>query len=542
VRTAINTRLWDGETGAYRLSTEIPGAYPQDANATAVLAGVASPARAQRALGYLHRNSWGDLGALTVSPGTPNASLPSFYAPLPSWFEVDARLAAPRATDLQQQSGITLMKRFWGWMLDQDPGSTFWEHVQPSGNPNLQQFSSLAHGWASGPTVSLTTQVLGVSPTTPGFARFAVAPRTGGLRWAEGTVPTPHGTARVSWQQDRSAFTMTLGAPGGTRPTVTVPTAGRGVRVTVDGRVVWDRTARSARASYSEGHVVVRDLASGRHVVRVVKRAPVTAQAGVVLSPADRVAETGDLLAFDATVTGKAPGRLGGRVAVTVPRGWTVSRRTIDVDLPSNGRPVSRDYRFFVQVPDDAVSGTSRVDVRFTYGHRVATDASDVRLSRTETVSDFEDGPDGWQAGQNVESLATVGGFPNGPGRPYAGSAALEATGAAVPGAAERRVFLQPAAPLDLAQARSFLVHLDSYGGAPGASGYQAVVRLTGTGGDVLEKTFAVSADAWNTLELDVSSWAGRDAVSRVEVGFSAPGGTVDWSARFQVDQVEWVG
>ena len=54
------------------------------------------------------------------------------------------------------------------------PGSTFWEHVLPGGDPNLAQFSSLAHGWAAGPTVSMTTKVLGVSPTEPGFSRFEV--------------------------------------------------------------------------------------------------------------------------------------------------------------------------------------------------------------------------------------------------------------------------------------------------------------------------------------------------------------------------------
>ena len=86
---------------------------------------------------YLQRNNWTDIGALTVSQSTPNASLPPFHAPLPSWFEVDARLAAPGASVLEQQSAFELMHRFWGWMLRQDPGSTFWEHVLPGGDPNL---------------------------------------------------------------------------------------------------------------------------------------------------------------------------------------------------------------------------------------------------------------------------------------------------------------------------------------------------------------------------------------------------------------------
>jgi alpha-L-rhamnosidase-like protein len=45
VEQAINAQLWDETVGAYRLSREIPDAYPQDANATAVLAGVADAPR-----------------------------------------------------------------------------------------------------------------------------------------------------------------------------------------------------------------------------------------------------------------------------------------------------------------------------------------------------------------------------------------------------------------------------------------------------------------------------------------------------------------
>jgi hypothetical protein len=538
VRGAVNAHLWDAEAGAYRLSTEIPGAYPQDGNAMAVLAGIASKNQARRAMTYLQRNSWGDIGALTVSPSTPNASLPSFYAPLPSSFEAEARLTAPGADPLEQQSSFTLMKRFWGWMLRQDPGSTFWEHVQPDQSPNLKQFSSLAHGWAAGPTITLTDDVLGVSPVAAGYSTFAVKPHPGSLRWAEGTVPTPHGRITTSWDHTAQGFALTLKAPSGTRPTVSLPATGKKARVTVDGRT---RTL-----PVSAGYVTVRGLSSGRHVVRTtLTRRPAT-RASVSLSPASDVAEPGDLQAYDATVSGQAPGRLTGTLRVTTPHGWKVGTRTLSVRLASNGRPVTKTYRFFVRVPDDALSGTFRVGARLGYptgsGPKVAKDVSSVRLSRTQKVSDFESGTDDWEAGANVESVAQVSGFANGPGRPYAGSGALEATGAGVPGQDERTVFLQPATAIDLSEATSFLVRLDSYGGAPGASGYQGTVRLTGDGGDVLEKSFAVNPDGWNTLELDVSSWAARGAVSRVEVSFSAPGGTTPWSSRFQVDGVEWVG
>ena len=540
VRAAVNDQLWDEQVGAYRLSTEIPTAFPQDGNAAAVLAGIASPTQAKRAMRYLQRNNWTDIGALTVSQSTPNASLPPFHAPLPSWFEVDARLAAPGASVLEQQSAFELMHRFWGWMLRQDPGSTFWEHVLPGGDPNLAQFSSLAHGWAAGPTVSMTTKVLGVSPTEPGFRRFEVRPHPGSLSWAEGTVPTPHGDVRAAWQRTGRDFRLDASVPSGTVADLAVPAESQRVRVTLDGRVVWD--GKSGPARPQDGYATVAGVGPGNHVVRVLPLDEPATEVSALLSPSSTVAEPGDLQAFDVTVTGRAPNRIKGTIEVVTPEGWLASEQVIPVDLASNGRPVSESYRFFVRVPEDAGSGTFVIEARLSAAGQSDVDRSTVRLSRTETISDFESGTQGWQAGTNVASVAAVGSFANGPGRPFAGNGALEATATAAPANAERVVYVEPEQPLDLAEAQSVLVRVDGYGGAPGASGYQGVVRLTGAGGDVLEKAFAISPDAWNTLELDTAAWAGRSSVTRIEVSFAAIGSATEWLPRFQVDGVEWVG
>ncbi|MBN2043915.1 MAG: hypothetical protein JW757_02745, partial [Anaerolineales bacterium] len=57
--------------------------------------------------------------------------------------------------------------------------------------------TSLCHGWSAGPAVWLHQAVLGVKPGNPGFTRFHFQPNLGGLNWAEGDVPTPHGTIHV---------------------------------------------------------------------------------------------------------------------------------------------------------------------------------------------------------------------------------------------------------------------------------------------------------------------------------------------------------
>src|ERR1043166_7687177 len=69
----------------------------------------------------------------------------------------------------------------------------------------------------SGAAPALTEYVLGVIPTAPGFAEFTVRPHVGDLKWAYGTVPTPHGPIRVSWQVDDGRLQLDVRAPAGTR-------------------------------------------------------------------------------------------------------------------------------------------------------------------------------------------------------------------------------------------------------------------------------------------------------------------------------------
>lgn len=53
------------------------------------------------------------------------------------------------------------------------------------------------HGWSCTPTKDLIFYTLGVTPAEPGYTTARIAPRLGGLQWAEGKVPTPHGLISV---------------------------------------------------------------------------------------------------------------------------------------------------------------------------------------------------------------------------------------------------------------------------------------------------------------------------------------------------------
>ena len=62
---------------------------------------------------------------------------------------------------------------------------------------------------------ALTTEVLGVKPVSPGFAKFTVVPHPGDLQFAQGDVPTPHGTIHVSWRLVGGTPVVTVSAPRG---------------------------------------------------------------------------------------------------------------------------------------------------------------------------------------------------------------------------------------------------------------------------------------------------------------------------------------
>jgi hypothetical protein len=144
--------------------------------------------------------------------------------PFISYFEVVARFAARL-----DASALALIRLEWGWMLEHGPRATMWETIGPLGTPVNDP--SWAHGWSSGAAPALTEYMLGVAPTSPGFATFSVRPHTTDLRWARGKVPTPRGTIQVAWRRTSRKLTLELTAPA--RATVVLPAVGR---TTLDGR------------------------------------------------------------------------------------------------------------------------------------------------------------------------------------------------------------------------------------------------------------------------------------------------------------------
>lgn len=62
----------------------------------------------------------------------------------------------------------------------------------------------------------LSNYILGIEPIEPGFTKFKVRPHpAGGVTFARGDVPTPHGFIRVAWHLENDAPFVSVVAPHG---------------------------------------------------------------------------------------------------------------------------------------------------------------------------------------------------------------------------------------------------------------------------------------------------------------------------------------
>ena len=167
----------------------------KQANALAVLAGMADPIETNRA----------------VLAQDPFRGLSTFYG----YYVLEARALAG-----DHAGCLDLIRTYWGGMLDRG-ATTFWEGFELDwldGSGRIDEFTpeglrdlhadhgdycypglrhSLCHGWAAGPTAWLAEHVLGLAPAAPGFTRLTVRPHLAGLAWARGTLPTPAGVVTI---------------------------------------------------------------------------------------------------------------------------------------------------------------------------------------------------------------------------------------------------------------------------------------------------------------------------------------------------------
>ncbi len=229
--------------------------HAQDGNGIAVLAGVASPNRAKAALNYLSSSTGLEYGNAFFDgrlPDVDNATQ-RVYA-FTSLFELQGRFLTPGLSE----SAIEEISRLYGWMATHDPMITNWEGIGPGGLLYEQGYTSMAHGWSTGIVSLMSNYVLGVMPTSPGFATWTLKPIPAGLKWAKGRVGTPRGDIVVYWRSEKNEFRLQVTIPDGTSVEVGIP-AQEGGKILVDGEQV--------EAAYEAGYAELDTLKPGTHIV-----------------------------------------------------------------------------------------------------------------------------------------------------------------------------------------------------------------------------------------------------------------------------------
>lgn len=230
LRRAINKYLYSPRRGLYadcRVDGRIVEKFSRQANALAALFDI--PDHYQKST--IHRQ--------LINGGLPEVRTPYFMS-----YVLEALYAGERHDD-----ALDIIRRKWGDMI-RDGATTFWEMFTPE--------ASLCHGWSACPTRDLLAEYVGIKPAL-GAQRYTVAPHTGGLKWAKGSVATPHGPLSVEWKAVRNSLNIDLEVPDSVRVDVYAPSISERVVISVDGK-----TWRSRFVT----------LGAGSHRVRVTADRP----------------------------------------------------------------------------------------------------------------------------------------------------------------------------------------------------------------------------------------------------------------------------
>ncbi|WP_353808970.1 family 78 glycoside hydrolase catalytic domain [Agromyces sp. SYSU T00194] len=116
------------------------------------------------------------------------------------------------------------------WLYPVTMGATTiwerWDSMLPDGSINPGEMTSFNH-YALGAVIDWMHRVVGgLAPLAPGYARILVAPRPGGdLTWADTSLETPRGLARVRWELADGALAVVATVPEGAEAVLRLPGA-----------------------------------------------------------------------------------------------------------------------------------------------------------------------------------------------------------------------------------------------------------------------------------------------------------------------------
>jgi hypothetical protein len=262
IKTAANNRLWDPSMNLYRDNDTLPltSLHPQDGNCWAIISGLTNTTAQSVNISNALKARWGPYGAPAPEAGKT-------VSPFISGFELQAHYLAGHP-----QYAVQLMKLMWADFMLDDPrmtNSTFIEGYSTNGDLHYAPYTndpriSHAHGWATGPTSTLTFHAAGLQITGAAGSSWAIMPSLGGLTEVEAGYQTKLGSFSVKVNGGSSgAMVIDFSTPKGTSGVLSVPYPVSGGTLTVKsgGKEV---TALTMAAGGS-GRVQLDDLPGGNY-------------------------------------------------------------------------------------------------------------------------------------------------------------------------------------------------------------------------------------------------------------------------------------
>lgn len=217
IKAATNELLWVEDSGMY-IDNETTTLMPQDGNSWAIVSNITLNSSQIQSISDKLVDRWTPYGA-------PAVEAADAISPFISGFELQAHFIAENTT-----AALELMRLQWGFMLD-DPrmtNSTFIEGYSSTGELHYAPYLndariSHAHGWATGPTSSLTFYVAGIQLLSAGGQSWRIAPSLGDLKIADAGFSTSVGFFSAKTQIGESGWSLDFEAPMGTTGEVTLP-------------------------------------------------------------------------------------------------------------------------------------------------------------------------------------------------------------------------------------------------------------------------------------------------------------------------------
>ncbi|MFG0254064.1 MAG: family 78 glycoside hydrolase catalytic domain [Rhodopirellula sp. JB053] len=175
------------------------------------------------------------------------------------------------ADDLAVAMMTATNRRSWRNMVR--AGTTItWEAWDQKYKPN-QDWN---HAWGAAPANLLPRYVLGAEALAPGWDVARIRPCVGGLKYARGKVPTPHGPIKIDWTHEGELLELSVALPPGMTARIELPASELARVVESEGQVI---------SATRVGERLVLDQTVQGDATFTVKYQPKTRKRNVVAGP-----------------------------------------------------------------------------------------------------------------------------------------------------------------------------------------------------------------------------------------------------------------